>query len=262
VNPAERLDLARAREIRELLGDALRIYAQNFATVIAVAAAIVVPVQMIVSGIGLEELTAPYRESTTTAELLVPTAVSFLVVAPLIAAAAIHILRELAAAREPHPGRSLQVGLDVFAPVFLAVVLAGVGIAVGLLALIVPGLFLAVRWLFVPQAVVIDGARGAGALRASWEATRGFWWRTLGVILLANLVALLPGLLIVSPLNALAESADRQVVSLVGVIVSETITAPFVAIVSTLLFYDLRARAQPATQAPPPGQLTLDDESR
>lgn len=262
MSPAERLDLARAREFRELLGDALRTYARNFPTVIAVAAAIVVPVQLIVSGIGLEELTSSYRETATIPELLVPTAVSFLVVAPLIAAATIHILRELDAGRSPHAGRSLQDGLDVFAPVFLAIVLAAIGIAAGLTLLILPGIFLAVRWLFVPQAVVIDGARGQGALRASWEATRGFWWRTLGVILLANLVALLPGLLIVSPLNALAEAADRQAIALAGMIVTETITAPFVAIVSTLLFYDLRARARPASTEPPPDQLTLDDEPR
>lgn len=255
MSPAGRLDLTRPRETRELLGVALRTYASNFGTVLAVSAAVVVPVQLVVSGVGLEELTSSYRESPTTAELLVPTAVSFLVVAPLIAAATIHILRELASGSRPHPGRSLQVGLDVFAPVFLAVLLAGIGIAAGLVLLVVPGLFLAVRWLFVPQTVVIDGARGANALRASWNATSGFWWRTFAVIVLANLVALLPGLLLVSPLDALAESADRQAIALAGMILTETLTAPFVAIVSTLLFYDLRARAKPA----PPAQLTFDE---
>lgn len=238
----ERLDLTRSREIGDLLGDAINVYARHFPTVFAIAAAIVVPVQLIVSGIGLEELTAAYRDSPNTTEQLIPTAVSFLVVAPLIAAATIHVLQQLAAGERPHAGRSIQVGLDVFAPVFLAVVLAGAGIALGLIALVLPGIFIAVRWLFVPQAVVIGGARGADALRQSWDLTQGFWWRTFFVILLANVIAFVPSLLVIAPLDSLAKSADHQWISLAGMILTETLTAPFVALVSTLLFFDLRAR--------------------
>jgi hypothetical protein len=195
-----------------------------------------------VSGIGLEELTSGYREETTTAELLIPMLVSFLVVAPLIAAAAIRVLQDLSGGERPHPGRALQAGLDVFAPVFAAVLLAGLGIALGLALFILPGLYVAVRWVFVPQAVVLADARGAAALRSSWDLTRGSWWRTLGVILLANLIAFLPGALLATPFQVFAESADRQAIALAGTILVETLSAPFVALVSTLLFFDLRAR--------------------
>jgi hypothetical protein len=247
VNRPERLDLARRRELRELLGDALRIYFRNFPVVFAIGLAVVTPVQAIVSGIGLEELSSGYREDQTTAVLAIPTVVSYLVVAPLIAAAAIFLLRELADGKPPHAGRSIQSALDVFAPVFLAVLLAGAGIALGLLALILPGIFLAVRWYFVPQSVVIDGARYGEALRGSWRLTKGFWLRTFGVVLLANLIAFLPASAILLPLQSLAESADRQAIALVGTILTEAITAPFVALVSTLLFFDIRARRSAAS---------------
>jgi hypothetical protein len=39
---------------------------------------------------------------------------------------------------------------------------------------ILPGVYLAVRWYFVPQAVVIDGARGPAALTRSGQIVRGF----------------------------------------------------------------------------------------
>jgi hypothetical protein len=242
VNGPERLDLARPRGIGDLLGDALGLYFRNFPTVVAIAFAVVLPVQLIVSGIGLEELTSGYRESDDTAELLIPTIVSYLVVAPLIAAATIHLLQRLADGERPHAGRSIQAGLDVFAPVFVAVLLAGVGTALGLVLLILPGLYVAVRWYFVPQVVVIDAARSSDALRASWRLTDGFWLRTFGVVLLANVIAFLPASLIVLPLQSVAESADRQAISLAGMIVTESLTAPFVALVSTLLFFDLSAR--------------------
>jgi hypothetical protein len=243
VSEPERLELARPRELGDLLGDAINIYFRHFPTVLAIAAAIVVPVQLIVAGIGLEELTSSYRENDTRAELILPTVVSFLVVAPLIAAATIHVLQQLAAGERPRAGRAIQASLDLFTPVFLAVLLAGAGIALGLILLIIPGIYLAVRLLFVPQSVVIDNASGPDALRHSWDVSRGFWWRTFLVILLANLIAFLPGLIIVSPLESLAESADRQAISLVGMILTETLTAPFVALVSTLLFFDLKARS-------------------
>jgi hypothetical protein len=251
VNVTERLDLAKQRGIWELLGDALGIYFRNFATFFAIALAVVLPVQLIVSGVGLEELTSSYRETDNTAELLIPTIVSYLVVAPLIAAATIHLLQRLADGERPHAGRSIQAGLDVFAPVFIAVLLAGLGTAVGLALLILPGIYVAVRWYFVPQSVVIDGARTAEALRGSWRLTDGFWLRTFTVVLLANVVAYFPASLIVLPLQALAESADRQAVSLVGMILAGTLTAPFIALVSTLLFYDIRARRTAADHEVP-----------
>jgi hypothetical protein len=242
VSTPERLDLAKRREIRELLGEAIALYLRNFPTLFVVALAVVLPVQAIVSGVGLEELTSGYRSSNDRAELLIPTAVGYLVVAPLIAAATIHMLQRLAAGERLHPGRSIQAGLDIFAPVFLAVLLASAGIALGFVALVVPGIYLLVRWFFVAQSVVVDDGRGPEALRASWRLTQGFWWRIFAVVLLANVVAFLPASLVVMPIQALAESADRQWISLAGMILAETLTAPFVAVVSTLLFFDLKAR--------------------
>lgn len=251
MNEPERLDLAKSRGIGDLLGDALRIYLRNFGTVFAIGLAVVLPVQLIVSGIGLEELTSGYRSSDDTAELLIPTIVSYLVVAPLIAAATIHLLRGLAEGTRRHAGSSIQAGLDVFAPVFLAVVLAGLGTAIGLVLLILPGIYVAVRWFFVAQAVVIDEARSTEALRASWRLTDGYWFRTFGVIVLANLVAFVPASLLVLPLQAVAESADRQAIALAGMILTESLTAPFVALVSTLLFFDIRTRRTAAAAEAP-----------
>jgi hypothetical protein len=99
-----------------------------------------------------------------------------------------------------------------------------------------------VRWVFVPQVVMLDGARGADALRGSWRVVEGSWWRSFGVVLLANLAAAIPGLLVIVPFEALAKSADREALVLVGTIVTDTITASYVALVITLLFHDLRSR--------------------
>ena len=239
------LDLGRPRDVGELLRDALRVLLAHPAPFLALSAAIVVPVHLIVSGVGLEYLTAPYRGGARTVETVITAGVSFLLIAPLVTAGTIHALKSAAAGETPSPGASIVTALEAFTPLLLAVLISAAGILGGLL-LILPGIYVAVRWVFVPQAVMIDGARGADALRSSWRLVEGSWWRSFGVVLLANLAAAVPGLLVIVPFEALAESADREAVSLVGTIVTDTVTVPYVALVITLLFHDLRARGRAA----------------
>ncbi|MFN2616608.1 MAG: hypothetical protein ABR581_05720 [Thermoleophilaceae bacterium] len=238
---APRLELHRPRETSALFADAFRVYRRHLAAFLGIAAAIVVPVDLIVSGVGLKELTSSYDRSPPVGQAVLSTLVSFLVTGPLITATCVYALRRLAAGEPPRAGRSLTDGLEAFTPIFLAVLLAAAGIAAGLL-LIVPGIYLAIRWYFVPQAVVVDGRRGPAALTGSGDVVKGRWWRTFGVVLLANLAAALPALALLAPFTALAKSADREVWRLAGEALATTLTAPFVALVSTLLWFDLRSR--------------------
>jgi hypothetical protein len=246
VTPPDELVLARPRDLSALVGDALRVLVRHFWTFVALSGIVVVPVHLIVSGIGLEQLTANYDSSPTVEEAIIPTGVSFLVIAPLINAICIYALHSVAEGGQPRAGRSIVEGFEAFRPIFLAILLAAVGIAAGLLFLILPGIFLAVRWYFVPQAVVIEDTRGPSALSRSWGLTDGFWWRTFGILIVGNLIALLPALVLSAPLAAVAESTDRALWSLIGEMATQVLTAPFLALLSTLLYYDLRARRRQA----------------
>jgi hypothetical protein len=238
--------LARPRDLSALVGDSLRVFARHFGTFLILSAVVVVPVHLIVSGVGLEQLTADYDSSPSLAETIIPTAVSYLVVAPLINAICIYALHSVAEGGRPRAASSIVEGFEAFTPIFLAILLAAIGIAVGLLLLILPGVYVAVRWYFVPQTVVIEEARGPRALSRSWDLTDGFWWRTFGIVVVGNLIALLPAVVLSAPLAAAAESSDRALWSLIGTIATETLTAPFLALLSTLLYYDLRARRRQA----------------
>jgi hypothetical protein len=240
------LTLAQPRDITALFRDSLRVYSRHAGIFILLSAAVVVPVHVVVEGIGLEMLTGPYDSAPTIAEAAVPTVVGFLVVMPIVTAICIHALRSIAAGGPPGANQAFVSGFEAFTPLFFAVVIAAVGIAAGFVLLILPGVFLAVRWFFVPQTVVIDGVRGTGALRESWELVQGFWWRTFGLVVVVNLVATLLALVISAPFTAVADSTDRAIWALVGTICAESVTAPFVALYSTFLYYDLRARRAPA----------------
>jgi len=236
------IQLQRARDITELFRDSLTVYARHAWVFIALSAAVVIPVYVVVQGIGLGHLTASYDSSPTVAETAIPTIMGFLVVSPLITAICIHALRSVAAGERLGAGQAFVSGFEAFTPLFFAVLLAAVGISLGFIALVIPGVYLAVRWFFVPQAVVIDGARGPVALVRSGQVVQGFWWRTFGLVVLVNLAVAVPGLVLSAPFTSLADSTDRAVWALVGTIIAESVTVPFSALFSTFLFYDLRAR--------------------
>jgi uncharacterized membrane protein len=243
------LRLRERRDVGRLFSDALKVFGRHLWLFILLSAAVVVPADLIVEGVGLEMLTSSYDESPGIAEALVPTIVEFLVVTPIIAAICIYALHQIAAGERPSAGEVFVAGFEAFTPLFAAVLLAAVGIALGLILLIVPGVYLAIRWYFVPQAVVVEGARGAGALSRSGEIVQGFWWRTFGLVLLANVAVAIPGLLLLTPFTAIADSTDRAVWAMVGSAVTTSIVTPFVALFSTFLYYDLRARAEAPSAA-------------
>jgi hypothetical protein len=236
------LELRERRDVGALFRDSLAVFGRHFWLFIALSAVVVIPAELIVEGIGLEMLTSSYDDSPSLAEAAVPTIVEFLVVTPIIAAICIYALHEIAGGERPRAGQVLIAGFEAFTPLFAAVVLAAAGIALGFVALIVPGVYLAVRWYFVPQAVVIEGVRGTRALSRSGLLVTGFWWRTFGLVLLANVAIAIPGFVLLAPFTAIAESSDRAVWELVGTAITTAITTPFVALYSTLLYYDLLSR--------------------
>ena len=101
---------------------------------------------------------------------------------------------------------------------------------------------LLVRWFLVPQLVVLEGKRGTDALRASWELTRGFAWRTAGLIFVVQLLYQLAAALVTEPLAALARSIDSEAVSLGATTLAYVLIEAPLGIFAALLYFDLRSR--------------------
>jgi hypothetical protein len=239
------IELERPRDVGALLRDAFSVYLRHFWTFLAIGAIVVVPSELIVSGVGLNQLSARYDATPSFAEAAIPGAVSYLVVAPLVSAICVFALRSVASGDSPRAREAVVKGFEMFTPLFFAVLLAALGIALGLL-LIVPGIYLFVRWYFVPQVVVVEKQQAAAALRGSSRLVDGAWWRTFALIVLVNVAALLAALVIGAPFTAAADSTDRAAWSLIGQILAAVITQPFGALYSTLLYFDLRQRARAA----------------
>jgi hypothetical protein len=251
VTDGPRLDLLRPRDVGALFRDSLSAYLRHFVPFVAIGAAVVVPVMFVVSGIGLGQLSGGFEGNPGRGAIAVVGAESYLIVGPLVTAMVIHALLAVADGHRPRTGAAIQSGLEAFRPVFIAVVIGAAGVFVGILFFILPGIWLGVRWYLAPQAVVVDGRRGVGALERSAELVSGQWWRVLGVLLFAFIATGIAQAAVQTPFTVLADLANSSALTLMGQMVSLALTAPFQALMLTLLYFDLLARRSLPAMVPP-----------
>lgn len=125
----------------------------------------------------------------------------------------------------------------VVAPLFVAALLASIGITIGFLLLIVPGLILLSWWAVVAPVVVIERRGPVAALGRSRELVRGNAWRVLGVVLVAAILQLAAAI----ALSAVIGAVDDGVVGVaLSTLLSSALVAPIGAIAAAVLYLELR----------------------
>ncbi|WP_293682358.1 YciC family protein [uncultured Phenylobacterium sp.] len=90
-------------------------------------------------------------------------------------------------------GASLAVGLRNFLSLIVVTILLALGIALGMVLLIVPGVMLACAWCVAVPALVADRTGIFGAFSRSAELTRGNRWQIFGLIVIVVIVQLVLG---------------------------------------------------------------------
>ena len=138
-----------------------------------------------------------------------------------------------------------------------ATLLSGLLFVVGALFCILPGVWLWVLFGLVTPALVLERSTVGTAFGRSRALVKGAWWRTFGVLLLAAVISAIIGWIISIPFGVLgaattgfsadptaALSAGSLVLSSIGAIIASTITLPFTAAVTVLVYVDRRMRAE------------------
>ena len=89
----------------------------------------------------------------------------------------------------PHDRIAVQLGRRrSSAPLIGVGILAGIGIAIGFVLLIIPGLFLLTIWAVIVPVIVIERAGVFDSFGRSRELVRGSGWQVFGVIVVIFLV--------------------------------------------------------------------------
>jgi hypothetical protein len=127
-------------------------------------------------------------------------------------------------------------------------ILFGIGVGIGFLLLVVPGLILLTFWSLGAPAIVVEGIGPVDAFGRSWRLVRGNAWPVFGTLLVVLLISI--GVWIV--LAAIATPiGDGEVATWIAAVISGTLTAPIFALTVTVLYYELAGGVSPAPAAPP-----------
>jgi hypothetical protein len=145
-------------------------------------------------------------------------------------------------ARDVRDGRADRTIGETYAAVrprlgsaIIAGILAAIGIGIGFLLLIIPGLYLLTIWSMVIPVVVIESRSAGEAFTRSREVVRGNGWSVLGLIIVVFLLLAIASLvlrLIFSPLPNFFEVW-------LGSLVADSLTVPFAAAALTTAYFKL-----------------------
>jgi hypothetical protein len=150
-------------------------------------------------------------------------------------------------------GQTFSRAQEHLGPLIGAGLLAGLGIALGLIALIVPGLYLMTIWSVLIPVVVLERRAVMEAFGRSRELVRGNGWNVFGVIVLSLLILIAASIVLALLLFWL----EGEVGMFVRNVISNTLTVPFIALAWTVMYYRLRDLKEPAAaSAPPPAPVT------
>ena len=122
-----------------------------------------------------------------------------------------------------------------FLPLVGLGILYGLGVGIGFVLLIVPGLILLARWAVVIPACLVEGTSPTDSMSRSASLTEGNRWKVLGVLLLTIIV-----FLIVYSIFHLALNPAGIYATQIGTLLLQGVWGAFFNCLAIMIYHDLR----------------------
>lgn len=257
----------RPRRVGEILDGAVKVYVRNARTLMGLAALVIVPVQLVTAVVLLSIVPAGsdvpngsgpfggFRRHTVPDPAAFLGADAVLIVlggvgSALITAACVKAVSDAYLDQPTGIGISVRFALRRLAGVIGMEILLVLGLLVGFIALVIPGIWLYGAWSVAMPALLIERRGPASALGRSNKLVQGRWWATAGVLLVSYVLVGIVSAIVQGLLSAVAALPSHPSVVLAVVVatlsgtVGAVISNPFRAAVTTILYYDLRVRKE------------------
>jgi hypothetical protein len=149
--------------------------------------------------------------------------------------------------RDASVGQLLRAASPVIGNLILVGIVAGIGIVIGFVLVIIPGLILITIWSVAAPVVVLERPGGLRALGRSRDLVKGNGWNVFAVILLLVILVGVVSFII----EAVANSAGTGV-GLVARVVVGILTAPISSLAQAVLYFQLRGSTANLPPEPDP----------
>jgi hypothetical protein len=252
--------------VGEMVDGAIRLYRTHFLTLIKISALVLGPIGLIellaVATVGPVDMTSmlvvdPEATPVEVLEPLIPmyavlgvTAILSFLGSVLVQAASITALAQSYQGTEPDWKTSLRSGARRFVPLMVATILLSLGSGIGLLFCLIPGVFLFTMWTVTPPALVTEQLGPLSALGRSFRLVKGRFWAVLGAVVLAYLLYVVVSQIIgtVTGVVTIFGAANTDQFSflpaVLGNVLVSIVSAPFLAAMVTIIYFDLRVRKE------------------
>lgn len=263
------MDASRLRPLRvgETIDVAIKIYRQRFGDLARAVAVVVIPVSVLnvfitLSVVAFEDDDDPFTstelgETTPTIDggdiaafvggIVLAALVGWLAT-QLATAACFDIVSGTYLDRQPSWRDSLRFALRKLRSLLWLEVLYILGLIVGIVLCVAPGVYLYVAWAIAVPILLFEDARGTKALGRSRLLLKGRWWPTAGVLVLVFILSGILGGVIEGVIAGATASSDSDIVNAIGAAigqaVSQILTTPFSAAVITAIYYDALVRKE------------------
>jgi len=254
----------RPLSVGEILDASIKIYKTHARTLIPLSAVVVVPFQVL-NGLVLLSFVPDtadlpnrftvFRHPGPTPDPAAHTGATFaiavtgLLATVLVTAACVKAISDAYLDQPIGLGTSLRYAARRLPSLLWLELLFLLGVTLGTIALIVPGVYLYYGWAVAVPVLLIEGRRGRRALGRSRELVSGRWWRTAAIVLLAfALAGVFSSIFSGIVLGVVFSTSDSLVLGVVLVTLTSAISSvlvqPFQATVTTVIYYDLRVRRE------------------
>lgn len=169
---------------------------------------------------------------------MLPLGLAILIVAPIVSAANTYAIGKLYLGERVEFRDAWQTAVSLMLPLVGTSLLSMFAVGVGLLLLIVPGIYLMLAFILLWQVMVLERVFGVASLRRSHELMKGNKGRALGILFISGVVVAvlstaLQLLFSVVPLLGPIGSAAAQAVGNV-----------YTTAISVVLYFDIRCRKE------------------
>jgi hypothetical protein len=219
----------------EILRDTARLYRAHWRPLVTIAAAVYVPVAAVAALVG-----------GTWPGFVVATLLNVAAIFLVQGAVTVAVARIREGAEEIDLSATLARAAERLLPLTVAGVLATLGIVLGMLALVVPGLVLLTWWVVVSPVIVLEDPAVGPAFGRSRRLVHGHAWPAFGVVVLTLVALLALNVALALALSPLHPAAAAFLTTVIG----STLAAPFAGVAWTLTYFRLRALQPGYTHAP------------
>lgn len=140
--------------------------------------------------------------------------------------------------RDQTIGSLFSSAAPFIAPLIAVGILAGIGIAIGFVLLIIPGLFLLTIWAVIVPVIVVERAGVFDSFGRSHQLVRGSGWQVFGVIVVIFLVTFIVRAIIGAIIGGISD--DSFAGYAVTDLIVNVLLVPLSALAASVMYFELR----------------------